>query len=328
MGLTNFPHGITSFGVPVVGGQGLMTQGDSWFVRPGTGSDSNSGKEPSRAFATLGQALSAATANQNDVIYLMAESNTASATSNVLSSTLTWNKDLVHLVGVGAPILVSQRSRISQLSTATGVDPLINITAAGCIFKNLQVFHGVADATSLVAVKVAGQRNYFENVHFAGVGNATMSVTGAASLKLDGGAENVFYNCVLGVDTIEQNGNTEGALWCAGAATRNAFIDCFFNMYISAAGQPTVTINDTTAIDRWLWFKRCLFMAKSTNKAVTQTEVFDIPAGISQGAVVLQDCVAFSDGGAVSWTAGLEGIVWNNQVAAAASAGGGIMTNK
>lgn len=328
MGLTHFPNGITSFGVPVVGGGGFPTQGISIFVKPGTGSDGNDGRSPDRAIKTLAKALTLATADQNDVVYLYAQSNTAASTTDYQSATLTWSKDLVHLIGVGAPVAVSQRSRIAQLSTATAVSPLVNITADGCIFANLQIFHGVNDATSLVGTQVTGQRNYFENVHFAGIGHATMLATGAASLKIDGGAENVFKNCVLGLDTISRDASTNGELWLDGAATRNKFEDCLIQAYISAAGYDHVTVNDTTGIDRWLWFKNCLFLSKSDNKAVTQTQVFAIPASISQGAIILQDTYAFSDGGAVDWDGSNRGIIWTNNVAAAATAAGGIMTSQ
>jgi len=94
----------------------------------------------------------------------------------------------------------------------------------------------------------------------------------------------------------------------------------------SGTGFAAVTIG-ATGIDRGLYFKNCLFMAKSTNKAIGQTSVFSIPA-ISQGAIVLQNSFAFSDGGAVDWDSNNRGIIWNNSVAAAVSGAGGIMTGQ
>ena len=116
-------------------------------------------------------------------------------------------------------------SRGVEAAAATGISPLINITASGCIFRNLYVFHGVNDATSKINVQVTGQRNYFENFHFAGIGNATLDVTGACSLKIDGGAENLFRNCFIGLDTISRAQNST-ELWFDSAATRNRFVDC------------------------------------------------------------------------------------------------------
>jgi len=322
--MTTFADGVYQYGGVPVGG--LMTNGKAWFVKPSSGSNSNSGKSPRKAFQTLAKALEMATVGSNDVVYLIAESDTAASTTDYQSATLDWNKDLVHLVGIGAPSAVSQRARIAQLSTATGLTSLVTVSADGCIFKNISIFQGVADATSLVACKVTGTRNYFENVHFAGIGDATQSAAGAASLKLDGAQENVFKNCVIGVDTV--NTDADGTnLLCDTAATRNKFEDCLFQLFITAAGASRVTIADATGIDRWLWFKNCQFMSESVNKSVDMTEVFNVPAGISQGKIVLQNCSAMDDGGAPVWTAGTEGIIWADMVAPAASAAGGLMTN-
>lgn len=327
--MTDFPNGIMSFGIPVLGGVGgLPFNGTYYFVKPSTGSDGNHGKSPRRPLKTLSAALGKCTAGANDVVFLIAESNTAANTTDYQSATLDWNKDLTHLIGIGAPSSVSQRSRIAQLSTATGVSPLFKVSANGCYFANFQVFHGVADATSLICTQVTGDRNAFDNVHFAGMGDLskTQSAAGCASLSLDGGDENVFRNCVIGLDSATRDADATELL-CDSGASRNRFEDCLFQAYIDAAGAALVTIADTTGIDRWLWFKRCLFVSESTNKTVDMTEVFDVPAGISQGKIILQDCAVMNDGGAPVWTAGTEGIIWANMGAPTAAAAGGFMTN-
>ena len=325
MSLTNFPNGITSFGVPVYPGP-IPSQGKAIFVKPSTGSDGNSGLDPSQSVKTLTKALSLATANQNDTIYMFAESNTAADTTDYQSATLTWSKDLVHLVGVGAPVAVSHRSRIAQLSTATGVSPLVDVTADGCIFTNIQIFHGVADATSLICLRVTGTRNVFQNCHIAGVGDVTMSAAGACSLKIDGGAENVFRNCVIGLDTIARDADVAEILLDTNA-TRNLFEDCIVQGFISAAGYTGVTVADSTGIDRWVIFKNCLFMTNSSNFGVTQTQVMSIPA-ISQGKIILMNSYYLTDGASGSgvWDNTGRGIIWNNSVAAASSGAGGEMT--
>lgn len=313
-------------GVPIAGL--LPSQGKSIFVKPSTGSDINSGLSADVAVKTLSQALTLATANKNDTIYLFAESNTAASTTDYQSATLTWNKDLVHLVGVGSPSAVSQRARIAQLSTATSVNPLVNVTANGCIFKNIQIFHGVADAGSYVACQVTGSKNYFENVHFAGMGDLTktQSVAGSASLKIDGGQENVFRHCVIGLDTATRDADATEILFDTDA-TRNLFEDCFITSFIDAAGFASVTIADGTGIDRWQIFKNCLFSTDSTNKATTQTQVFSIPV-IARGKIILMNSYYTTDGasGAGTWDNTGRGIIWNNSVAAAASGAGGEMT--
>ena len=73
MGLTNFPNGITSFGVPVIGGSGLIpaTTGTYFFVSSGTGSNSHSGKNPAEALATIDYAIGKCTDSKGDVIVVM-----------------------------------------------------------------------------------------------------------------------------------------------------------------------------------------------------------------------------------------------------------------
>lgn len=288
-------------------------------------SDSNDGSFQ-RPLKTISAAYDKCNGNRGEIIYLMGFSNTAADVTDDWSATFTWSKSFVHLIGMVPPVGVSHRVRVNQLSTATGVSPLLNVTGHGNVFANFQIFQGVADATSLINVQVTGQRNVFDNVHFAGIGDATMSAAGCCSLKLNGGAENFFKNCVIGVDTAVQD--ADGAnLICDTAATRNMFEDCLFQSYISATGAAHVRIADGTAIDRWLWFKNCLFSSKSTNKTVDMAEVFAIPAGISQGAILLENCATHNDGGAPVWTAGTEGIIWSNMVAPTAAAAGGFMTN-
>ena len=151
-----------------------------------------------------------------------------------------------------------------------------------------------------------------------------MSASGAASLKIDGGAENTFENCVIGLDTIARDADATEILF-DGAATRNIFKDCIIKSYISAAGFASVTIADATGIDRTQIFEKCLFITDSENQAVEQTEVFSIPAMV-QGKIVLKDCSYLSDGESVVLDANARGIIWNNTPAAAAAGVGGLMT--
>ena len=326
MTITRFPNGVSSYGVPLPSGLGPFFAGNKWFVRPSTGSDGNDGKTYERALATVDKALTLATANQHDVIYLIGEGNSANASSSRVSSTMTWSKDLVHLVGVASPVMVSQRARIAVASGAAAMSPMVDVTANGCIFQNIQFFHGQADAAALINVRVTGQRNYFENVHFAGIGDATQSAAGAADLAIIGGAENVFRNCVIGLDTVNHDADPTNLLFDT-AATRNWFEDCLFQAYITAAGFASVTVADGTAIDRWQVFKNCLFQTDSVNKGTTQTQVFSIPA-IVQGKIILWNSYYNTDGASGSgvWDNTGRGIIWNNSVAAAASGAGGEMT--
>lgn len=325
---TSHMSGLQVAGVPTMGVSGVPVPftGTYYFVKPNSGSDGNDGKSADSPVKTVAHALSLCTAGKNDVVFLISESNSDSSTTDYQSATLDWNKDLTHLVGITAPSRWSQRARIAQLSTATGVSPLFKLSANACYIGNIGFFHGVADATSLICMEVTGQHNVVDTCTIQGIGNAAQVVAGAMDLKLTAAAENLFTNCLIGTDTISRDQNCTG-LDCVTAATRNYFRDCVFDAYLSNAGYAGVTIG-TNGIDLELVFERCMFWAKSTNKAIKQTAVFSIPV-ISQGAILLKDTSAFTDGGAATWDAAVpgRGIIWNNTVAAAASAGGGVMTN-
>lgn len=312
MSITNFPNGVSSFGSPVLPG-GFATAGQVWFVDPANGSDNNSGTDINAALATISQALSNAVANRNDIIYYIAGSSSIS-----LSETLTWNKNYTHLIGVCAPTNVAQRARIFQLSTATGLSPLINITASGCIFKNFYVFQGVDDATSLINVQVTGGRNFFENVHFAGGGHASQAIDGGASLKLDGAEENLFVNCTVGVDTIDAATGMMGILFDS-EAHRNEFRNCRVRIRAGNAGAGFVEIIDATGIDRDTIFDNCIFI---NNSSTSLTSGFVIPAGMgAPRKLFLKDCMIW---GSTKLDANDRGVLFGNMGAVTGADGSGV----
>jgi len=275
-----------------------------YIVDAANGSDSYPGTSYKKPLATIAAAFDKCTANQHDVVLLLAGSS-----GNTLSVALDWSKNYTHLVGMCAPTHAAQRARIFQLSTLTGASPLLTISASGCIFKDFYIFQGVADATSLINVSVTGGRNYFENVHFAGGGHATQAVNGGASLKLDGAEENMFKHCTIGVDTIAAATGMAGILFDT-VAQRNVFEDCHVSMYAGNAGAIWVEIADATGFDRYTIFKNCLFT--NTNKAnYEMTAGFAIPAIAANrpARIFLMNCMGY---GAATWDANDRGVLMGN----------------
>lgn len=255
-----------------------------YIVDPTNGSDNNNGTSFKTPLATLAAAEELCVANQNDVVLYLAGSS-----SITLSAALVWDKNYTHLIGLCAPTRTAQRARIFQLSTLTGASPLITISASGCIFKDLYIFQGVDDATSLINVSVTGGRNYFENVHFAGGGHATQAIDGGASLKLDGAEENTFVKCTFGVDTIDAATGMMAVLF-DGEAHRNLFEDCIFRMRAGNTGAGFIEVVDATGIDRDNTFKDCIFVNNSTSNDMASAVV--APAGMGEPRVLLmKDCL-------------------------------------
>lgn len=145
-GYTNFPNGLTSFGVPVLPGGIPATMGDYYFVHSGTGSSSNSGTSPGQALATIDQAINKCTANQGDVIIVMpGHAETVSAAGGIAADIagisiigLGWGnlRPLITLSATASTIAVSAANvTFRNLRITTSIDAVVkvfNITAAGC----------------------------------------------------------------------------------------------------------------------------------------------------------------------------------------------------
>jgi hypothetical protein len=257
-----------------------FTPGNVWHVRPRFGSDVNaSGKNPQSAFKSLRRAHEVATKNQNDVVLLYSEGNAVNDTSDLQSVLLTWSKDLVHIIGVGSGQIVNPRSRIAFRAAADVATALFKVTANGCLFANLGF---VVDVGTLMtgAVTVAGVRNHFTRCHFAGM-VATDFLAGS-SLKIDGGKENLFEECAIGVDTkmLGANANsqilfTNSLATSAGQCTRNIFKKCLISLWTNSATNAVFVRADANpsgsvfTIDRYQIFEDCLFYNSHLGTSVT-----------------------------------------------------------
>ena len=279
----------------VLASMGLVTQGNIWWVRPGTGTDSwdsSAGLVPQMAFKTLAFALSRATANQNDIVLLCQEGNTAALTTDYQSTALDWNKDLVHLVGINAGSQFSPRSRVAFASAYNTAAALFTVSANGCRIHGIEFFMGVAGTSPLGAVKVTGQRNHFTKCHMAGIGADTNDVAGAYSLRLAGAEECLFEDCVIGLDTIGGGTAANSEILIDTVSQRNTFRDCLVTRLLDhATNHPMVKLAAATSIDRTLIFERCQFLNQSTNYAIAQAGIFKLVAAITQGQIILKDCM-------------------------------------
>lgn len=254
--------------------------GKSFFVNETTGHDTNNGSATA-PFATLDAALAAATASENDVVYLIGTSHR--------TSTLTWNKAGVSLVGLSAPS-DNDRARIS-ITGSTVFTPLVNVTAQGCSFVNLATFHGFNDASTQICWAEAGGRNFYSNVQFLGGGNATAAAqAGMRSLTIDGSGENLFVGCTIGLDTVTRDTAANASLEFLSGSARNTFRQCIFQMLSNIAGNMHVTVG-AAGMDRYALFDDCAFInaVESTGVAISAAIIANAAAG---GAILLNNCLS------------------------------------
>lgn len=302
MSLTNFPNGITSFGVPVLGSIGGATfTGNYYFVDPVSGADGNEGSID-LPLKTLYRALQLCTAGNNDVVVLISDGTTASTsrlstanaktiTSSATTGTLTWNKDATHLVGVCSPTRVGQRARIAPPTgtyTQATFNSLafVNVTASGCYFANLSVYCGFSTgADGMIAWTDSGSRNAYNNVNIQGMADAA-SAAGAASrtLKLSGGGERTFTNCVFGTSTVSR-GAANATIEFSGGTARNAFVGCTMDFQTSAATPLGIITSAAASMDRYQLFQDCTFINNIASTSTTMSGLSTLAA--SSGGLIL-----------------------------------------
>jgi len=151
--LTAFPNGVSSFGVPVVGGSLPTTLGTTFFVNSVTGSNSFSGKTPANPFATIDYAVGQCTASKGDIIVVMPEhsENISSATSLV-----------VDVAGVSIIGLGRGRNRPQLHFTATAGS--IEMDAANTRLSNVVLLASVSAV--VVGINVDADNVMLDNLEF------------------------------------------------------------------------------------------------------------------------------------------------------------------
>lgn len=290
--------GVPTLGIPFSG------QSKYYFVDCANGSDTNDGLTPANALASLAAAEAKCVAEHHDtVIWIPSDSQDTTAT------TITWDKDHTHIIGVGAPFPgIGQRCRIASTAAA----PALTVTARGCIMKNFQVQNSYAGASG--GVLVSGPYNYFENVYFNGMNNASSANKSTSYCLTVSGAENYFRNCTIGSVQLAMSSTNAPLILSNGA---NTFEGCRIQHYSETAGNFLVNLASGTAGMSLILFDDCVFFNQTVNWASGSTDVFNIEQTGSH-YVLLKDCIMI---GASSW-ADVVTHVYHDK--AAPATGGGI----
>jgi len=291
MALTNFPNGLSSFGIPVIGSGIPASAGTYYFVDYTNGSDGNRGTSTDRPFKTISKAYEEATSGADDVIVLM-----GSAT-HVLTEMLDVTKSRVHFVGMDGTFgrMYGQNAKVS-LTATTG-------------------------ATNIATMQNTGVRNSFTNIKFMNSSTVTEGIYCVA----EGGEYTVYTNCEIYKDTdldetaaaeMLHNGDSVQMLGCTIGSLANivadnvirpcvkvtatlsgkkfrdgVFIDCMF--WRKAGGTEAVMIYgaNATDVERLLLAKNCTFI-NNILSAATPAHAVGFGAAQTQGTVLLQDCAS------------------------------------
>ena len=299
----------------------VVWPGNFIYLDPKNGSDANTGATPTGAFQTLGQAFTLARAGKNDVIVLISDGTTASTVR--LSATFAWNKNAVHMIGICAPSFDSQRARISHPTTqTTNITPLIALSSNDCIFMNFSIFQGVGQAsTDEQLIDITGQRNYFYNVSFQGMGHANGAArSGSYIIAFKNlGSENLFEHCSIGLETIARSAANASVVIPTGVLVeRNMFRGCEFAMLPSSATALYLNIAAGTMNSSTMTFDRCNFKALIGVGGGTQPAVVATVTAAANGNVYFNDCKTE----AAKWALTNAQVYVNSGATVSASAGG------
>jgi hypothetical protein len=216
---------------------------------------------------TITAAINACTGGRNDVVLITPDSHTQAAS-------IAWNENMTHLVGMYPTTMMNMRSRIGHSAT---VDPLLNITGYGCLFKGIYLMYGLNNATDLTCVKVTGNRNTFKHCHFNAPTNAapadvaTFKVIHFTETSGGDGLEHYFDHCTIGNDTTA---------WTNGDMMKTA-------------GTPRLV------------FENCVFLMRGDNNQLT---FIDGTAGDGQGFVLFKNCAGMNLGTEITVAIGSTGL--------------------
>ena len=245
--VTKFPNGISSMGVPVVGGT-VLTTGTVYFVDSNTGSNSYDGKDKNHPFADIDYAIGMCTASKGDVIIVMpghAETKTAAIALDVAGVTI---------LGLGEGLL-------KPTLTGNGTIDVIDITGANCTVDNIHFAAPLTDAqTSFINVGAAAGvtlRN-ISGVGSTGTENVvdciTVGSTGSDDLLIDGlyiHNSTVAVNSFISLEAAASSVTLKN-VWCFGEVATAGLIDAakidylfMENVYIGVTGmtKPAATLD-------------------------------------------------------------------------------------
>lgn len=258
---------------------GLPHVGNIIYVDPNSGNDTaNSGTSQNDALATLATAYGKMVSGAHDVVIYAPSGGTGRSAE---TTAITWAKRFAHVIGSAAPTAQDARAGINFAAGAS-----ITISENGCLFKNF-TFTGTADVN--VPVTITGDYNAFIGVDFKGsLNDTTGDDTAARALVITGADENYFGGCAIGSDTYTRSA-ANASLEMTGGSARNKFEGCMFPILADAATPVFFKAASAADIDRFVWFKDCMFHNASYSTSTTLTTGFNLHAAVG-GTVILDGC--------------------------------------
>jgi hypothetical protein len=279
MGLSHFPHGISVSGMSAAGGgQSSPPQitGTYYHVCPGNanivnaqgqqiiGLPGNSGLDKFNPLDSILTAYNKCVSGAGDGIILWAYGLDAADSTSYLSSTLLWEKSNITVFGMSdlpfslSPITITNSAFAPSLAT------IIHILGYNNSFYNMRVVNN-GTTNPLVgggmgAVYVAGNHNYFNNVHFDASPNLLVAdQVHSAPCTIFSANTCVFDNCRFGNVSIPLPNTTDKApitltSGCNNIAFNNALIETSYTFTNATSPGNAIVANTASALSGNVYF--------------------------------------------------------------------------
>jgi hypothetical protein len=293
--LTNFPYGVSSFGVPMLGTGIGANSGKYIFVDAVSGNDGNDGASTETAVKTFAQAYSMVTTNKNDTIVLAATS-----TSYDISAMVDASKSRFHVVGMGNyGAFAGQRVKLNMgVTTATTDLYAVKITGVGQTWSNIKFISENTLAEHLAPVYFGGEACVFNNCSTEFIAQVDQTDNYDAIFASD---TNTFNNCKFGTTTILKTAARHTVLFGVSAALPakdNFFNNCTFCSASTSASSVFIKAGTADCINFNNYFRGTIFsgvvnagvsalaptVCVATNTSITGKLIFDANTFIGVGS--------------------------------------------
>ena len=213
--LTNFPNGVSSFGLPVYGTpvNGAPLTGQVMFVDTVNGVNAGTGNGPNNPYQTIAYALTQVTSGAYATIYVLPGSSTTISSATAL----TLNVANVDIVGLGTG---AQRPVFAYTTANTAAIPVsaANVTVRN--FRHTGGFLSIARAYTVTAAGFtldgnlftdnSGVLNFLNIINCTGAANTAdrLTVTNNTWNGLGTTSVNSFLLTANDIDSLTFSGNT------------------------------------------------------------------------------------------------------------------------
>jgi len=304
---TNFKHGVSGYGIPIIGGGGIpATKGPIYFVDYGDGSDGNKGTELGKAFKNYSYAYSRAASNEFAVICLIGNS------THVIEEMVTLSKNRIITIGVdGSPgRLYGQAAKVSMGVTTAATDiATIKNTGVRNIFQNIKFINNNTKDESLYCFADGGE--YTQMINCELYKSTDLDETGAAELVCNGDSSS-YTGCYIGSTVNATTGAIirPNVLFSRGLANTGAVArDVYFESCILARKSGNTANSfmygaEANCIERMAYVNNCVFWNAALAAAVPALNV-NFGSALTDGAILLNNPVAMNAATAMGTQTGI-----------------------